>query len=320
MTKRLRILLFLVVLGATAIAIARSDPAAIGRALAAMSWQWALAAGAINLAGVALDAVRLRIIVGAVGRVTIWNALQAQLVGIVGNVLFPFKLGEGARAYVLTRRHQLPTATALTMVVLDRVMDAAVLPLFVVIASVLLPLPASVLRYRGWMFLALGGAAMASVVIARRLKARHAAGIVPGAAESTLDRIIAGVTILGHGRRIAVTVAVSLLSWMARAAIVWCMLRAFALVLPVSAAVSVLVIVNLGIAVVGTPGNVGTFELTTTAALALWSVPADVALSFAIAMHAVEVVPPVVLGLMVGNWRLPEGEPDKVRPTAIIGR
>jgi len=305
MNRRVRLLLLVAVLTATAIAIARSDPAAIGRALAAMSWRWALVASLINLLGVVLDAARLRIIVSAVGRVTIWNALQAQLVGIVGNVLFPFKLGEGARAYVLTRRHQLPTATAVTMVVLDRVMDAVVLPLFVVMASLLLPLPARVLRFRGWMLLALTGAAVAGGVIGWRLSARHAAGAAPGAAVGTVDRIIAGVTVLGHRRRIAATIAASLASWIARAAIVWCMLRAFGLELPVSAAVSVLVIVNLGIAVVATPGNVGTFELVTAAALALWSVPADLALSVAIATHAIEVVPPALIGLVVGGWWLP---------------
>ena len=69
--------------------------------------------------------------------------------------------------------------------------------------------------------------------------------------------------------------------------------------LPVSAAVRVLVIVNLGIAVVATPGNVGTFELATAAALALWGVPSDAALSLAIATHAVEIVPPVLIGLAV---------------------
>jgi uncharacterized membrane protein YbhN (UPF0104 family) len=306
-TRRLRLLLFLVVLTVTAVAIARSDPAAIGRALAAMSWRWAAIAAIINLLGVVIDAARLRIIVSAVGRVTLWNALRAQLVGIVGNVVFPFKLGEGARAWVLTRRHQLPTATALTMVVLDRVLDAVVLPLFVVLASVLLPLPASVLRFRGWMLVVLAGAAVVGGAIGWSLHERHAAGTAPGAATGTLGRIIAGVTILGHRGRLAMTIAASLASWIARAAIVWCMLRAFGLVLPVSAAVSVLVIVNLGIVVVAMPGNVGTFELAAAGALALWGVPADTALSVAIATHAVEVVPPLLLGswLAVGGFREP---------------
>ena len=53
---------------------------------------------------------------------------------------------------------------------------------------------------------------------------------------------------------------------------------------------------------VGTPGNVGTFELATAAALALWGVPSDMALSVGLATHAVEIAPPLILGLVVGGW------------------
>ena len=153
------------------------------------------------------------------------------------------------------------------------------------------------------MLLALAGAAILGIVIGRRLARRHAAGTIPDAAAGTVDRIVAGMTVLGHRRRITATIAASLASWVARAVILWCMFGAFGLVLPVSAAVSVLVIVNLGIAVVATPGNVGTFELATAAALALWGVPADTALSVGIATHVVEVVPPLILGLVVGSWQ-----------------
>jgi len=302
MPKRLRIVLLAAVLAATAVAIARSDPRAIGLAIAGMSWRWATLAAVINLLGVVVDATRLRIIVSASGHIGLRHVLQAQLVGIMGNVLFPFKLGEGARAYMLTRHHDVPTATAVTMVVLDRVLDALVLPMFVVIASVLLPLPSTVLRYRTWMLMSLAAGSFAGVIVGRRLRDRHAAGRAPVAVAGTLDRIVAGMTILGHRGRLASAIAASLLSWTARAAILWCMLRAFGLDLPLSATVTMLVIVNLSIALVATPGNVGSFELASAAALALWNVPSDLAFSVGIATHLVEVVPPVVLAFVVGRW------------------
>ena len=302
MSRRTRLLILAVVLAATAFAIARSDPAEIWRAITRMSWRWAAVAAALNLAGVIVDASRLRVIVSAVGRVKFLHVVQAQLVGIVGNVLFPFKLGEGARAYVLARHHELPTATGLTMVVLDRVMDAVMLPLFVVLASLMLPLPPAVLKYRGWMLVTLAVAAALGIVIGRRLRARQAAGTGPSFVTGTLDRIIAGITILGHRHRLAAAMLITFISWSVRAAIFYCMLRAFALDLPVSAAVSVLVVVNLGIAVVATPGNVGTFELAVAASLAFWGVSTETALSLGIATHVIEVAPPVLIGLVVGGW------------------
>ena len=274
MSRRVRVVLLVVVLAATALAIARSDPRAIGRALAAMSWRWATIAAVLNLLGVGIDATRLRIIVGATAHVSWRRVLQAQLVGIVGNVLFPFKLGEGARAYMLTRRQEMTTGTAVKMVLLDRVVDAIVLPIFVVAMSLLLPLPSNVLRYRGWMLVSAAATTVAIVLVGR------------------------------HRTRLAAAVGASLVSWAARAAILWCMLTAFHLVLPLSATITMLVIVNLGIAIVATPGNVGSFELAAAAALALWKVPSETALSVAIATHVVEVIPPVLLGLAVGGWSL----------------
>jgi uncharacterized membrane protein YbhN (UPF0104 family) len=274
MSRRLRIIVLVVVLAATAVAIAQSDPRAIGHALSGMSWRWATIAAVLNLLGVVIDATRLRIIVGAAGQVRWLRVLQAQLVGIVGNVLFPFKLGEGARAYMLTRRQELPTATAVKMVLLDRVVDAIVLPIFVVAVSVLLPLPPNVLRYRGWMLASVAATTVAIVAVGR------------------------------HRVRLAAAVGASLVSWAARASILWCMLIAFHLVLPLSATVTMLVIVNLGIAIVATPGNVGSFELAGAAALALWDVPSETAFSVAIATHLIEVIPPVLLGFLVGGWSL----------------
>ena len=265
-------MVLVVVLAATALAIARSDPRAIARALAGMSWGWATVAALLNLIGVVIDAMRLRIIAGAAAPIPLWQALKAQLVGIVGNVLFPFKLGEGARAYMLTRGGEVSTPAAVKVVVADRIVDALVLPIFVVGISVLLPLPASVLRYRVWMLASAAAASVAIVAVGR------------------------------HRARLTGAIGASLASWTARATILWCMLRAFDLALPLSATVTMLVIVNIGIAIVATPGNIGSFELASAAALALWNVPADRAFSVGIATHLVEVVPPVLLGFAVGGW------------------
>ena len=277
MSARVRTIVLVIVLAATVFAIARSDPRAIARAFVGMSWRWAAVAAVLNLAGVVIDAARLRIIAGAAGLVSWRSVLRAQLLGIVGNVLFPFKLGEGARAYMLTRRQELPATTAVKMVLFDRVLDAVVLPMFVVAISVLLPLPDNVLRYRAWMIASVAATTVAIVAVGR------------------------------HRVRLAAAVGASLLSWTARAAILWCMLTAFHLVLPLSATITMLVIVNLGIAVVATPGNVGSFELAAAAALAWWKVPPETAFSVAIATHLVEVVPPVVCGLMVGGSSLVRG-------------
>lgn len=296
MTGRVRLALVALVIALLAATMSRIDLRAVTQSLARMSWRWALAAAAVNLVGVAIDAARWRIVVSALTPVSFFTVCYASLVGIAGNVVFPFKLGEGARAFVLATRAGLLGATALTTVLLDRVLDVATLPVFVTLASVLLPLPESIMRYRPWM-IGIGAASIVAAAAGRlwiRGRQRHPATAGP---PPVIDRIADGLRLLDHHHRLAAAAGVALCSWAVRAAIVWCMFQAFGLRLPVSAAVATLAMINLGIAVVAMPGNLGTFELVTAGALALWGVSPANGLSLGVAMHALEVVPPALLGV-----------------------
>jgi len=73
-------------------------------------------------------------------------------------------------------------------------------------------------------------------------------------------------------------------------------MRAYHLDLPAAAAVVALVVINVGIAVTGVPGNVGSFELAAVGALGVYSVPVESAVSFGIALHATELLPLLAIG------------------------
>jgi len=165
------------------------------------------------------------------------------------------------------------------------------------------PLPPSVLRYRRWMVVGFLAAAVA-LATARWwfLRRRSRAIDLEHPSGGTLDRIVDGLRVLDHRHRLASTIATALCAWSVRAAIVWCMFRAFSLDLPISAAVGVLALLNIGIAVVATPGNVGTFELASAGALALWDVPAETGMSLGVTMHLLEVIPPASLGIFAIAW------------------
>jgi len=191
--------------------------------------------------------------------------------------LAPISAIETARnadEYVVLPGLSIASLGAVKTVLFDRVVDAIVLPIFIIAVSLLMPLPANVLKYRGVMLASVAVTAVAIVAIGR------------------------------HRTRLAAAVGASLVSWTVRAAILWCMLSAFHVYLPLSATVTMLVIVNIGIALVATPGNVGSFELAAAAALALWKVPSETAFSVAIATHLIEVIPPVILGFVAGGWSM----------------
>lgn len=294
--SRAGLFVFLLLFASALVVVSRSDLRAMQTAFAEASWKWIAIGALVNLLSVVVDAVRWKAIVGAVRRVSLVSAVQALLVGWVSNVILPLKLGEGAKAWVMAKREGLPIATVISTVLLDRAMDGSALVLFVVLTTIIAPLPSSVQKARTWGLTALAVMALALVLGRRWVRARRREGAF---LEGTLARVFDGFAILGQQHRLGRTVLIAVVAWLTRMAIVWCAMQAFDLMLPIAAAASVLVAINLGITAIAAPGNLGVFELSAVAGLALWGVRGETALSFGIALHALELIPTIVLGLLV---------------------
>ena len=272
------------------------DMEAMLAAFAEASWKWAAAAALVNLLSIVVDAVRWKSIVAGVRRVSIVTAIESLLIGWLSNLIVPLKLGEGAKVWVMSRREALPIATVVSTVVLDRAVDIVTLLLFIGVTSIVAPLPPAIEKVRGVGVMALIVLGVGIGMGVRSMTRRREGGTI---STGRFARLLDGFSILGHQHRLGPIVAVALCAWILRAGVVWCTMQAFHLSLPVAAAASVLVAVNVGISAIAAPGNLGVFELSAVAGLALWNVPGEIALGFAIALHALELVPTTVLGLAV---------------------
>lgn len=289
------IVLFLLLVLVTVV-LPRLDLRAMQAAFAEASWKWIAAGALVNLLSVVVDAARWKTVVGAVRRVSIVSAVEGLLVGWLSNLILPLKLGDGAKAWVMAQREGMPMPTIVSTVVMDRAIDSSTLVLFIVITSIVAPLPPSVRKVRTWGLAILAIAALAVVIGRRWVQRRRREGAF---VDGTVGRILTGFAILGQQHRLGRTVLVAVLAWFTRMGVVWCAMRAFRLTLPAAAAASVLVAINLGISAIAAPGNLGVFELSAVAGLALWDVPSETALSVGIALHALEIIPIVLIGLIV---------------------
>jgi uncharacterized protein (TIRG00374 family) len=140
------------------------------------------------------------------------------------------------------------------------------------------------------------------VMGARWLRARHGAGSGSRLAPH-LESFVRGLATLRQRHSLARAGALALLSWCVRTVVVWSMFPAFGIAASPLHALLTLVTINVSIVVVATPGNVGTFELAAAAALHLLGSPAEVAVSFALALHLAEVMPTAIVGALT-IWRL----------------
>jgi hypothetical protein len=109
-------------------------------------------------------------------------------------------------------------------------------------------------------------------------------------------RFRSGLAALHDGRALAASVGFELVGALAEGAIALATLAALGLpATPVMAALVVLA-ASVAAAVGIAPANAGTFELATAVALAGVGVPWGTAVAFALAFHAVHVVPVAILG------------------------
>jgi uncharacterized membrane protein YbhN (UPF0104 family) len=106
----------------------------------------------------------------------------------------------------------------------------------------------------------------------------------------------------------------TLVSWLALAASAWVLMPAFDLDLGFEAGALVIVAVGLAMIVPAPPAALGVFEGAVVVALVAFDVDASIALSYALVLHAVNVVPYLAAGLLIlpGEWARYRAE----RPTS----
>ncbi len=299
-TRTARVWSFAIVAIFFAIVLAYADLGKVAHAFSGIRWQWAILVPILNLANTFVEALRLSVILFPMKKeLRVLNCFNSTLIGIIGNVMLPLRFGDGARAYYLARTEKIGLSRSLSAVALDRVADFLLFFILMALTAVFHPFPPSVTR----MGIAAGSIFAVTIAVififARlglRLGAGNSAGKIRRRIAEELNKFVAGLAVMRNAGLLFPVLALSALSWFLRAGMIWVMFEAFALELPLMATPVTLILLNFGIAAVGTPANIGGFELATVGALKLFSVEIEVALSYALALHVLEVVPIMLFG------------------------
>ena len=275
------------------------------RAIERSSPGWLATSLALGLLTFFLRAIRWVWILRPVARVRIGPAFSATAAGFAANNL-PGKVGEVLRPYLLSRREGLPFSPLLASILLERVFDGAS-----VIFFFLLAMAAGRLRSGGSVSLLLPAAVLAILVAAvlfavfrrgeterfleflwRRLPARFQ----PRAREFAVT-FVDGFASLKNPALLLSIVAGSLAMWFVINVQIYCILKAFALSLPLSAAFVVTAAAVLGLAV-PTPGGLGSYQVAVQIALVdVFAVELATATSVALVAWAFSFVPITLVGL-----------------------
>lgn len=237
-----------------------------------------------------------------------WDTLfGAMNVGYAVNALLPARLGEIVRAYWVRDRAGVSMVRTLSTIALERVADGLTLLILLVLVAPTVAFPRRLVGPAltiGVVFVvAVAGMAVLvhgaerenhplSTYLARLETGRWA--FVGGA----IRQAMTGLQALKTWRSVALLVFYSLIIWAANVLLAWLVLHAFHIDVPVTAAMLLVAVVNLGMTVPSSPGYVGVYEGLTVLTLGLYGVHHAPALAFALAFHAIAFVPVTIIGLI----------------------
>jgi uncharacterized protein (TIRG00374 family) len=278
-------------------------------ALADSDLLWLIPSGVVFAAGVGLRALRWWTLFAADRRPPLREVARALLVGYFFNNILPARAGEAARVITLHSRTRTPRAQTLGTVVAERVFDVVALLMILFGASPWLP-ELSWLRAAVIFAVVVVVAIAALVLVLARYDTRAIHWLLSplrrvrrdGFAERVeLAAINAtrGLVAIREPRVALRSLALTILSWVVLSLSYWILMQGFSLHVPFVAGLLVTVTINMGLVLPSAPAALGVFEASTVIALTAFDVQQADALSYALVLHLMNLVPFLVAGALL---------------------
>ena len=276
-------------------------------ALADSELSWLVPSFAVFVVGVALRGLRWWILFDAARRPPAREVTRALLVGYFFNNILPMRAGEAARVISLHARTKTPRAETVGTVVTERVFDLLALLAILFAAYPWLPALSWVRAAALLALVAIVGVAVLAFVLARwedraihwllsplrRIRRDGFAERVEHAAINATRGLVA----IRRPRVALEAMALTVASWVVLSTSYWILMHAFSLDLPFAAGLLVTVTINMGLVLPSSPAALGVFEAATIIALRAFDIPQAEALSYALVLHLLNLVPFLVVGL-----------------------
>jgi hypothetical protein len=261
-----------------------------------------------------LRAVRWRYLLILERPLPLSSLYAATVIGYMANNLFPARLGEFIRAWVLAHREQLPGATVFASLVIDRLFDG--MSVMVMLALVLLSLQLPPDMEQAALMLRVGGLsalgfylAVMSVLVLLKLRPvatlRVVGALLRPFPQGVSERVIplagnflAGVRLSRNSKHLLAILGSSLLIWISATLPIQLILYGFGIHLPLTVSFFIMVLLVFAVMVPAAPGYIGTYHLACYTGLAAFGLSDSQAVSIALVVHGVGFFPVILAGLL----------------------
>ena len=286
------------------------NPAQLWATIQAVQFGWLGVAAAVYFLAAYIITWRWYYLLRPVQAVPPRRLFPLVLIGYMGNNIYPLRIGEVIRAYVLNRQEGTAIPATLTTILVERVFDGLTMLVFIFAALLFVEFDEPLVK-DGVLILAVLFVAALAIFFAlalrpaftRRLVAAGIERLAPPALRPRLgslaDELLAGLEALRSPRDLALTFAASLLSWTIEASTYWIVLHAFPFDVSFFVVLLMVGLGNLATILPTTPGYVGTFHGIVALVLRAFGVGGNDAAAYAVVMHAVIWAPVTLAGAIL---------------------
>jgi uncharacterized protein (TIRG00374 family) len=287
------------------LALRRVSLGEVWSSLEAARWQWLVPSVLLVYATLALRAVRWRFLFHDPSALSTWDAAKTVNIGLMFNNILPSRAGEVPRMFALARATGISKLEIAATIVVERLLDLFAVAVVALIAWPWLPDASWIDALCVLCTIVVAGMVVAGVSV--WLFRRRAVALLERllrrapflASERAADRsasLVRGLRILREPRRLLLALALSAAVWLVTGLSIVALYPAFDLSVTSSSAWLILVATSLATTVPSTSGSLGVYEAAAQSSLVAAGVATSPALSFALVLHAVNLLPVSITG------------------------
>jgi len=257
-----------------------------------------VAAMLVNGVSLTLRGARWWIFLRQVGASSLPLAIRGAIVGAGLNNVLVANGGDAARVLLVARTTGVSRSIVLATMALERIFDPVCFGLLLFVATFVTPLPARLAAARGVVGAALLLAGALLVLLARTPASSWQADS-PHGWRGHVREFRYRVQSLASAKRISAALASSVGVWVLQITEFALIAHSLRLGLPIGGSIAAMLLINTGLVLRATPGNVGYFQFAYAVAVSRFGVGADAAVAAAVLIQAIEIVPVTIAALVL---------------------
>jgi uncharacterized protein (TIRG00374 family) len=294
------------------------DMGEVWNVLRAGNGLWLALAISTNILNYFIRSLRWRFFLLPLKKVGIWNSYKTTVIGFALSAIFPARIGEVVRPYLLGKKENISRSAAFATVVVERLFDTLTVLFMLVFYLLVLIKPSELsesarasldrLKQTGIIVFAVVAFILVFLYylkrnpVAVRKLAKWIEKFLPNRfaekIDGVLESFIEGLSIL-HDRIILLKISYwSIFFWLVISVSFWATAKAYGVDFPFSGTFLIMILLAIGVAV-PTPGGVGSFHFACKFGLThFFDVPDAKAGAIALVFHATSFIPVTIQGLI----------------------